>query len=99
MKDEPAEAAPKPIPSVARDASYLTRSASPKSAIGRRPGVRRATFTEPASEIFHKSGPESEEVVIYSGDWRIDPVTQTMPILACRAAPWPPSGRACRSLR
>ena|SRR3981189_2539131 len=27
MKDEPAEAAPKPIPSVARDASYLTRSA------------------------------------------------------------------------
>jgi len=28
MKDEPAEAAPKPIPSVARDASYLTRSAN-----------------------------------------------------------------------
>jgi hypothetical protein len=27
MKDEPAEAAPKPIPSVARDAGYLTRSA------------------------------------------------------------------------
>ena len=27
MKDEPAEAAPEPIPSVARDASYLTRSA------------------------------------------------------------------------
>jgi hypothetical protein len=27
MKDEPAEAAPKPTPSVARDASYLTRSA------------------------------------------------------------------------
>src|SRR6266700_613826 len=27
VKDEPAEAAPKPIPSVARDASYLTRSA------------------------------------------------------------------------
>ena len=27
MKDEPTEAAPKPIPSVARDASYLTRSA------------------------------------------------------------------------
>ncbi len=27
MKDEPAEAGPKPIPSVARDASYLARSA------------------------------------------------------------------------
>jgi hypothetical protein len=27
MKDDPAEVAPKPIPSVARDASYLTRSA------------------------------------------------------------------------
>ena len=26
MKDEPAEAAPKPITGVARDASYLTRS-------------------------------------------------------------------------
>jgi hypothetical protein len=31
MKDEPAEAAPKPIPSVARDASYLTRSAGVKT--------------------------------------------------------------------
>jgi hypothetical protein len=32
MKDDPAEAAPKPILSVARDASYLTRSAvGPKS--------------------------------------------------------------------
>jgi hypothetical protein len=31
MKDEPTEAAPKPIPSVARDASYLTRSAGVKT--------------------------------------------------------------------
>ena len=31
MKDEPAEAAPKPVPSVARDASYLTRSAGVKT--------------------------------------------------------------------
>ena len=28
MKDEPTEAAPKPMPSVARDASYLTRAGS-----------------------------------------------------------------------
>jgi len=34
MKDEPAEAAPKPIPSVARDASYLTRSAVGLSGLG-----------------------------------------------------------------
>jgi hypothetical protein len=31
MKDEPTEAAPKPIPTVARDASYLTRSAGVKT--------------------------------------------------------------------
>jgi PAS fold len=30
---------------------------------------------------------------MFDGGWL------TMPIPACRAAPWPPSGRACRSLR
>ena len=46
MKDEPAEAAPKPIPSVARDASYLTRSA-----VGPSRHFDRATITSVSTPI------------------------------------------------
>ena len=49
MKDEPAEAAPKPIPSVARDASYLTRSAGVKA--GRTRIEQMSSAVHPITDI------------------------------------------------